>query len=108
MNKQLCYEGITWYDEGVYNAINTLADKYDNAIPVFGGALSAYNYINSDEPNYNKFIKCLLDTIDSAKFYKWHEGAAGALRRFCRLCFVDPTLIELYLGTTFEELCKGV
>ena len=108
MNKQLYSEDIKWYNQGVYNAITALADKHDNAIPIFGGALGAYKHINCDNPNYKQFVKCLINAIDDAQFYKWHEGTIGAARRFCRLCLVDPALIELYIGTSFEELCKEV
>ena len=97
-----------WYEESAYQSVHSLAEQYDNAIPIFGGALGAYEHINCDSPNYKQFIKCLVNTIEDAKFYKWHEGAVGAARRFCRLCLVDPALIELYIGTSFEELCKGV
>jgi hypothetical protein len=108
MNKQLYAENFAWYNEGVYKAITALDNKYSNAIPIFGGALGAYEYINCNTPDFAKFVKCLSTVIDNAKFYKWHEGAVGAIRRFCRLCLVDPALIEAYIGITFEELCKGV
>ena len=97
---------IIWYDEGVHAAITALADKYDNAIPIFGGALGAYNYINNDSLDYDSFVRCLSHVIHNAKFYNWHEGVVGALRRFCHLCYIDPALIELYIGMTFEKLCE--
>lgn len=95
-----------WYDKSVYNAITALDAKYPNAIPVFGGALGAYEYINSSTPDFDKFISCMVRVIDDAKFYNWHEGVVGALRRFCRLCYVDPALVELYIGMSFNELIK--
>ena len=95
-----------WYNQGVHRAICSLAKKHNNAIPVFGGALGAYNHINCESPDLDEFVKYLPEVIESAKFYKWHEGTVGALRRFCRLCLVDPALIEAHLGTTFEELCR--
>ena len=108
MNKAYIDDTHMWYNAGVHRAICSLADKHDNAIPVFGGALGAYEHINCDNPDFKKFVKCLPEVIHSAKFYKWHEGTIGAARRFCRLCLVDPALIELYIGTSFEELCKEV
>lgn len=108
MNKQIYSENVQWYNQGVHRAICSLDNKYPNAIPVFGGALGAYEYINCDHPDFGKFVGCLPTVVSNAKFYKWHEGVIGALRRFCRLCLVDPALIEAYLGITFEELCKGV
>ena len=96
-----------WYNEGVHQELCSLAKKYDNAIPVFGGALGAYECIHCDNPNFNEFILIYLsEVIKSARFHKWHEGDVGALRRFCHICFVDPMLVEAYIGTTFEELCK--
>ena len=93
----------TWYDQGVYNAITALDEKYPNAIPVFGGALSAYNNIHSDCPDYMSFVESVLSAAKNAAFHDWHEGTVGAMRRFCHLCFIDPSLIELYIGMTFAE-----
>lgn len=87
---------IQWYDKDVYNAINTLSTKYSNAIPVFGGALGVYEYINSDHPNFN----ALPSVVKNAIFYKWQ----GAVRRFCRLCLVDPALVELYFGMSIVSI----
>lgn len=97
-----------WYDQGVYNAIMSLSEKHSNVIPIFGGALGAYNCINCDEPDFSKFVSYIPDLVHSAKFYKWHEGVAGALRTFCHLCLVDPALVELYIGMSFHELCEGI
>lgn len=108
MLKEQYSEDFHWYDQGVYNAITALDEKYPNAIPVFGGALGAYNYVNSETPNFEKFIKCLPEVAESAIFFKWHEGVVGALRRFCRLCHVDPALIELYMGMSFNEVAECI
>ena len=98
------YSSDNWYDQGVHNAIMSLNSKYPNAIPVFGGALGAYNCINCDKPDFSKFVSYLPDLIHSAKFHHWHEGAVGAIHRFCHLCMVDPALVEVYLGVSFAEL----
>lgn len=97
-------DDFIWYDKNIYNAIATLDVKYPNAIPIFGGALGAYEYINSSTPDFDKFVVCMTSVIHNAKFYNWHEGVVGALHRFCRLCLVDPALVELYIGMRFEEL----
>lgn len=101
-------DDVLWYNQGVYNAINALADKYPNAIPVFGGALGAYEYVNSDTPNFSKFVDCLLYVAHNAKFYNWHEGVVGAIHRFCRLCLVDTALVEVYIGMPLEKLVQEV
>lgn len=106
MDKTMNSTNIKWYDDAVHNAITALADKYDNAIPIFGGALGAYNCINSDSPDFQTFITYLPSVVSHAKFFKWHEGVIGALRTFCHLCFVDPMLVEAYIGMTFEQLCE--
>lgn len=104
MNKQPCTESATWYNEGVHRAITALDEKYPNAIAIFGGALSAYNYVNCDNPDFKQFALYLPNVINNSKLYQWHEGVIGALRRFCRLCLVDPYLVELYIGMLFEEV----
>lgn len=86
--------------------IEALDEKYPNAIPVFGGAYFAVEYVQCDNPNINKFVEYLPDLVHSAIFHKWHEGIEGALNRFCNLCFIDPKLVECYLGTTFSEIAK--
>lgn len=87
--------------------IEELDDKFDNAIPVFGGALWAYKSVASnDNINFKEFISYIPTVISNAKFYHWHEGAVGAVRRFCRLCLVDPALVECYIGMSLEELVR--
>ena len=109
MNKQSIYSiDTTWYDQAVYNAIEALDDKYSNAIPVFGGALGAFNNINSDNPDYTAFVRSMLAVAKNATFYHWHEGAIGAMRRFCHLCLIDPALIELYMGMTIAEVAEAI
>lgn len=108
MNKKSIYSNDTqWYDPIIYNAITALDAKYPNAIPIFGGALGAYNCINSEHPDFKQFTSYLPSVISSAKFFKWHEGVVGALHTFCHLCLVDPHLVELYIGMTFNELCEA-
>lgn len=107
MSKSMYQTDSTWYDKSIYNAIMSLDSKYPNAIPVFGGALHASKYVNCDSPNFAQFVSFLPDLIHSVKFYKWHESAVQALRRFCHLCYVDPALVELYIGMSFAELVGG-
>lgn len=104
MDKLAYSEDFNWYDDSVFNAILDLADKHENAIPVFSGALSAYNCINATTPDFATFVDYLKEVAHNAIFYSWYEGALGALRRFCRLCHVDPMLVELYLGAPLERL----
>ena len=91
-------------DQGTINRIEALDKLYPNAIPVFGGAAIAYNYIHQPVPDFEGFIQYLSFVIDEADFRKWHEGVVGACRTFCHLCLVDPMLVEAYLGMKFEQL----
>ena len=88
----------------VKKVIEALDVKQPNAIPIFGGALWAYEYAKKGD--IKTFVTYLPHVISEAKLRGWHEGVAGALRRFCHICFVDPMLIEAYLGIRFEELIK--
>ena len=104
MIKDLCSEDYIWYDPVVHRAITALADEHSNAIPIFGGALGAHQCI--ERGDIAGFVGYFPDLINSAKFFHWHEDTATVLRRFCHLCFVDPALIEVYLGCTFDEIAQ--
>ena len=101
MKKSMCSTDSLWYDESVYNAVMALNDKYPNAIPVFGGALGAFNALEVGD--YDRFKSLMLEAINDAKFFKWHESALQVARRFCHLCYVDPMLVEVYIGLRLEE-----
>ena len=106
MKKAMYSTDIIWYDPVIKSAIEKLGEKYSNAIPVFGCALSASKYLEADNYDFNKFVSFLPTVIGDAQFFKWHEGVLGALRTFCRLCFVDPALVEAYLGISFVEVAN--
>lgn len=91
--------------EFIRHNIEVLDSKYPNAIPIFGGALWVYhnNTLDSD-----RFIFGLHHVVNNARFFKWHEGVAGAMRRYCHICMVDPMVVEVELGMRFEELCGEV
>lgn len=76
--------------------IEKLAEEHANAIPIFGGAL----WVNG----IDGLVDYLPTLISSAKFFGWHETLADTCRRFCRLCFVDPALVECYIGVRFDQL----
>lgn len=78
--------------------VEELDEKYGNAIPIFGGAI----WVNGIEG----IIQSLPHVIHSAKFFGWHDTLANACRTFCSLCFVDPALIECYIGIKFEKLTE--
>jgi hypothetical protein len=82
--------------------IEKLAEKHSNAIPIFGGAL----WINSAD--MDAIIDYLPNIIRSAQFWKWHAGVADACRMFCHCLFVDPALVEVCIGATFDEIARRV
>ena len=87
---------------GKQKMIEALAEKYPNAIPIFGGALWI-------EPNdIEHLVKSLSHVLFEARYRNWHEGLAGACRTFCHLCQFDPMLVEIYIGTTFEDLINSI
>lgn len=102
MSKSMYSSDNLWYDQSVYNAIMALDAKYSNAIPVFGGALGAFNALEVGD--VDRFEALMLDAVDKAPFYKWHESDIEVARRFCRLCYVDPMLAEVHLGMSLEEV----
>ena len=77
-------------------AIEALAEEYSNAIPVFGRALWVHDL--------EALVASLPSVISGARFFDWHAGAVDACRTFCHLCFIDPALVECYIGMTFEQL----
>ena len=78
--------------------IEALAEKHDNAIPIFGHAFHIEN------TSMDAIINKLPSVIRAAKFFGWHGGLADACRTFCHCLFVDPMLVEACIGMTFEEL----
>ena len=85
----------------IQDCIDALTDKYDNALAVFGGAYFANDIARNND--IATFCEFLPGVVRNAKFFKWYEGVAGALYRFCHMCLVDPTLIEAHLGIKFKE-----
>ena len=80
----------------VEQAIERLNEQYSYATSIFGGAI----FVKS----VDDVVKYLPHAIKAAKFYRWHEGTAGVCRRFCHLCLIDPTLVEVYIGMKFARL----
>ena len=81
----------------IANYINALADKHSNAIPIFG-----YAYHMQDR-SIPAIVRKIPTIIENAKFFGWHDTLANACRTFCHCCFVDPALVEVYVGSTFED-----
>ena len=79
-------------------AIESLAEKYSNAIPIFGGALWVHDL--------ERLVASLPSVISGARFFGWHAGVIDACRTFCHLCFIDPMLVECYIGMKFEQLIE--
>ena len=82
--------------------IEALQEKHGNAIPIFGGA------IFMDASDIEKVATYLPSIIRNAEFYKWHNTLANACRVFCHCLFIDPALVEAYIGCNFEDLVEGL
>lgn len=85
-------------NETTMKMIEDLNDKHSHAISIFGGAV----YVQTIDDVINK----LPHVIMMSKFYEWHESVAQACRTFCHLCFIDPMLVEAYIGMKFERLIE--
>lgn len=77
--------------------IEALDEKHGNAIPIFGGAIFI------DGKDMKTVALYLPHIIRSAQFFKWHDTIANACRVFCHCLFIDPMLMELYIGESFED-----
>lgn len=69
-----------------------------NTIAIFGGAIWV--------TDIDELLEFLPAVVRNAKIYKWEKGLANACRTFCHLCFIDPMLVEAYIGMKFEQLLK--
>lgn len=85
--------------EAIKKSIEALAEKHSNAIAIFGGAY----FIDQD---LETIVRYLPNIIRGAEFFKWHGGLADACRVFCHCLFVDPALVECYIGMKFEKLTE--
>ena len=82
--------------------VEALDRKHGNAIPIFGGAIFMEN------ATLEQIALYLPHIVRSAEFFRWHDTLANACRTFCHCLFVDPALVEAYIGITFEELVEGL
>jgi hypothetical protein len=87
-----------WYDKSVHDHIEAIADKYDNAIPIFGGALWVH------DKGFDAIVDYLPKVVENARFFGWHAGIADAIRTYLHICNIDPMLVEAYLGVRFSQL----
>ena len=83
-------------NEYTKHLVEKLDERYPNAIPIFGGAIWVKNMAD--------IVRMLPGVIHSAKFFGWHAGLVNACNTFCHLCGYDPALVEVYIGTKFEQL----
>ena len=69
--------------DSIINNIEELNKQHENVIPIFGGAIHAYKYAETD---FERFVDYLPCVIHGARIYDWHENEADTVRRFCHLC----------------------
>lgn len=82
--------------------IEELAEKHNNTIPIFGGAIFI------DGSDLDKVALYLPSIIRNAEFFKWHDTLANACRVFCHCLFIDAMLMEAYIGSSFEDFVEGL
>ena len=68
------------------------ANGHPNAVPAFGGAVSAMLAI-SERGDFEKFLDCLESGLSRAGF--WGYDQREYARIFCGLCMVDPALLGI-------------
>lgn len=66
------------------------------SIPVYGGVYHLYTH--EDEPSLSSIIDCINECVRSAKFYEPETAPEVVVRNVCHLCFIDPMIIEAYVG----------
>ena len=91
----------------VLDLIDNMSEEYGmHAVHVFIHAEPGYKCMQSGD--IATFVDHMFHCGHSAKFYRWHDGVAGAMRTFCNICLVDPGLIETYLGLRMEEVATHI
>ena len=96
------YPQATDFMCAVDDRLCALQERNTHAIPVLGGAVYAAEY--AEKNDLQKFMEYLPRVIESAYIYSWEGGIADALRTFCNLCLIDPTLIEVLYGKRFADI----
>lgn len=66
------------------------------SIHIYGGVYHLYTH--EDEPSMPSIVKCINECVRSAKFYEPETAPETIARNVCRLMFIDPMLLEVYLG----------
>lgn len=89
------------YENYAVQAIENLCEEYPRAYLVFVGA----TVVNGE---IARLVEQIPGVIRNASLYDWHESIVDTLRRFCHLCSIDPSLVEVYIGQTFESMADEV
>lgn len=76
----------------------SLSEKH----PVIFGALDCY------DGTFDGAVRVVIACAESAAFFGWHDGVSGAIRTACHNIYVDPALVEAYLGCRIEELADDI
>lgn len=94
----------------VKSMLTELKNKYPNESvgAIFGGATFTAEELQNNKLSFHDFVLRVIRVGENAYFWNWCNGTANAMRTFCHLCFVDPALVEAYLGTRFDELAPHV
>ena len=87
-----------------------LQERYPNehVIAIFGGAIYDAEKIDNGVFDFEEFAYHALTAARNACFYRWHGDVLNAIKTYCHICFVDPALLEAYLGTRLNVIANEI
>ena len=82
------------FNEKTYQVLHDMDKTRPNVFPMFGGAV----YVHT--------IDDLIDYLPNVISWSRRKGynIIDNIHTFCHLCYIDPMLVEAYIGMRFEEL----
>lgn len=87
-------------EKRIERMLERLSENNRGVYPIFGGA---FLVCANEVPDIECLIRCLPSVVTNARFWGWQKGVNHALRTFCHICCVDPRLIEMCIGISFDD-----
>ena len=84
------------FNESTYQILRDMSETRPDVIAMFGGAV----YVSTIDDLINCFPH--IFHYSQIKGYDIIEN----MHTFCHICSIDPSLVEAYLGMSFEELIQ--
>lgn len=79
-----------------------------HSITIYGGAFHIAKNFEDNTYTLDQIISGIQDAITMAKFVAPDIKPSVVANTFCQLLFIDPMLIEAYLGFRFTNLNKTI